>query len=348
MSDIAMAATGAWAIERAMAWRTSRESLSLISALLFVTLSSLFKSYGLIFALPVAAIVIPALSEGRQKARFFALIALCALPVLSWHTYAALQDGYHETSSHAIGAKLATLANSTFYRSLWRDYTHIVGIIPGVVAILLMAWRLRGSRSLDRPLWLGPWLLALIPYALLTLDKLTDHEYYLLPFASPLIALIAITLAPLVTKARSPLTASFVVALTIIQLVIAGRSVLKAQRENPDVLACAEITRSATAPGDIVAFHSDIARFNSLAHYAERRGYHVEQFHFAPERYRDEGAKFLVIALAPAEQERARAWLRRAPLANPRPIASSTDAVDFRGKPRTCEVYDLSAPSARR
>ncbi len=79
--------------------------------------------------------------------------------------------------------------------------------IPGVTAILSLGWwSVMRRQKLATVLGLSPWLvwwsIAVVPYALITLDKLIDHEYYLLPFALPLIVCVAHAVAYTVCRAR--------------------------------------------------------------------------------------------------------------------------------------------------
>lgn len=353
MSDMAMAATGAWAVERAVSWLSGGRATQILTAAFFVVVSSLCKSYGLIFALPVLIIVWPRL--GTLRARFVALASLgcVALPVVIWHVYAMFQGGYNELSSHGVANKLHTVMNVRLYKSLWRDYTHFVGLIPGVLALGVAAWScVRKRNRVAVPTWIAPWLLAIVPYALATLDKLIDHEYYILPFAVPLVALVGMVVAHGVgelsrartvrnngVRYRGAWYGALALIVIAIQLTITFRGVYKAQRENPDVTVCAEILRQATQPGDLVAVLSDTQRYNSLAYYADRRGLHVEGYAFSAQRYIDEGARVFLIARDAAEQSEARQWLQRDRQRRFTLIAGGASGADFRGKARLCEVY---------
>ena len=144
----------------------------------------------------------------------------------------------------------------------------------------------------------------------------------------------------------------------ITQLAITYRSVRKAQRENPDVVVCADVIRQATAPSDIVAFLSDTQRYNSLAYYSGRRGLHVEEFAFPVDRYVRHGAQVVVIALSAAQQDAARRWVtsgrrksrdssERSEARNVELVAEAKSTYDFRGSPRMCEVYRMRGGQAR-
>jgi hypothetical protein len=345
MSDVAMAAMGAWAVERAVSWRAIGGTQRLVVGALLIVASSLFKSYGLIFAIPVMVIAWPRFTTTRARCRAIVAAVLVALPVVAWHTYAQFQGGYNEVSSHDITTKLHTLINPKLYKSLWRDYTHFVGLIPGVAAIGIGVWSYaRGRKRNDIPCWILPWALALPPYALATLDKLIDHEYYVLPFAVPLVALVGIVLGSAIAQAsegsqrRGVWCGGLTLALVTTQLTMTYRSVSKAQRENPDVVMCADIVQRATQPGDLVAFLSDTQRYNSIAYYAERRGIHVEGFAFPAERYRREGAHAFVFALDPDGQDQARRWIKQSFGGRYSSVAGGIVGADFRGKTRMCEV----------
>ena len=342
MSDIAMAAAGAWAIERSLAWRESKNVRALCAAVGFVCISSLFKSYGLIFALPVAFLVLPTVEGIPRRAAVLALIAGSALPVLAWHIFTFQQGGYQEVASHSFAAKFAALADGALYRGLWRDYVHYVGLIPGVLAVLLWLYRLvRRSDYWALPVWALVWLIAAIPYALLTLDKLSAHEYYLLPFLVPLLAVVVLPLGWLLEHVRAAHNWGLVVLLCLVHVFLGYKNLLKAQRENPDVIACADAVRSVTAPGDLLAILTDVSRYNSIAYYAERRGLHVEEFAFAPGRYRAEGAQALVIALAQERFSAAEKWLLDGQGGAKVRLADVQDLKDFRGKMRRCAVCTL-------
>jgi uncharacterized membrane protein YqjE len=363
MSDIAMAAIGAWAIERAVRWRLEGRRARLLVALGLVGLSAITKSFGLIFALPVAAIVWPQLTSWRERVGVLVGLAVAALPVCGWHLYAAFQGGYNEVSSHSVAQKLATVSDPRFYKSLWRDYTHFVGLIPGVTAILSLGWwcvvrRQRLGTVLGLSPWLVWWSIAVVPYAIITLDKLIDHEYYLLPFALPLIVCVAHAVAYTVCRARLWWCGVLLIVAVGAQLAITYRSVRKAQRENPDVVVCADVIRQATAPEDIVAFLSDTQRYNSLAYYSDRRGLHVEEFAFPVDRYVHHGAQVVVIALSAAQQDAARRWVtsgrrksrdssERSEARNVELVAEAKSTYDFRGSPRMCEVYRIRGGQAR-
>ena len=101
---------------------------------------------------------------------------------------------------------------------------------------------------------------------------------------------------------------------------------------------CAEILRQATQPGDLIAVLSDTQRYNSVAYYADRRGFHVEGYAFSAQRYIDEGARVFLIARDAADQSNARQWLQRDRQRRIMLIAGGASGEDFRGKARLCEV----------
>lgn len=341
MSDIAMAAIGAWAVERAVSWRLHGNLVTLFIAVVCVGLSALFKSYGLIFAIPVLALTWPRLISWRMRGAMLLGVTVTSLPVVWWHVYAMLQGGYHEASSHGIENKLTALLNPRLYKAFWRYYTHFVGIIPGVLALGGIVWlRFTRSESLRIPDWVLPWIVALVPYSIATLDKLTDHEYYILPFAVPLIVVVGICCARIISLGATARRSTLLICIFfVVQMSVSYRSITKAQRENPDVVACADVLRQATQPEELVAFASDTQRYNSLAYYAERRGFHVDGEAFPAVRYVQEGATVFLLARDSKDQAATRMWLRRGGKRAFVLIASSEELRDFRGKSRTCQVF---------
>ena len=341
MSDIAMAAVGAWAIERAVSCRERGNVSAMYAAIVCVGISGLFKSYGLIFALPVLILVWPRLISWKVRSGVLISVLVISLPVVWWHTYAMLQGGYNEISSHGLANKLSALVDTRLYKSMWRDYTHFVGIIAGVIALVsAVLFRFGMHGSVQVPAWVAAWMVALVPYSVATLDKLPDHEYYILPFALPLVVLVGVLVARMVSLCADRMVCTALIfTLAVGQMVISYRSVVKAQRENPDVVACADILRQVTEGNELVAFASDTQRYNSLAYYAERRGFHVEGSAFPSQRYLKEGARVFLLAHDSDGQGEARAWLRKESKGDFTLVVGSKALYDFRGKSRICQVF---------
>jgi hypothetical protein len=316
----------------------------LIIASLALMVSTLFKSYSVVFApLLSIGIFIALRKQGRFSSSSFILSSvgtslLSALPVLLWHYWTFIQVGHHEQSSHTISNKIATLTSLELYTTLAKMYFRYLGYLGG--GILLIEIFRNKCRLPVRTWWLVSWLLIATLYLLLTVDKLLDHDYYFLPILPPFIFLSGFAIAKFLRTTSAPIVAGCCL-IFLIDFGVSAKSFLKATRENPDVLPCAKLLIEHTREDEFFASLTDISRFSSLAYFGDRLAIQVEEDHFPIERYRKAGASYLLLNLTPQRHQELTPWIRDNSKAISE-IVNLTDVKDFKGRPRICTLYHIN------
>lgn len=342
MSDIAMIACAIWTVERLDAYRRYGKWQDLALSVFFCVVASLFKSYGVIFAL----MYLPEMRRTEEAnpivriAKWASLASLLVLPVVSWHLFASFAHGHHEVVSHSAYEKLNALSSVALYRTTWKMYFRYLGYIPGAVMLIyLFIGQKRAS-----PTWVRHWMWIGVLYMILTADKLLHHDYYFLVIAPPVFWYSAEALRAFEKWAVQRNGNQLRVAL-FISLVIASNAVCswkgleKARRINPDVTACALEISTHTKADEFIATLTGVQRYNALAYYSRRLAINVEGREFPLSRYSRAGARTLVVNLPEDEFNDYDRWIRQQ-------LGKASNAKfnlqDFKGRDRICALYALS------
>lgn len=362
MSDAAMVTCALAAIFFAAREQQTQSRAALGAAAALIILSSLFKSYGAItslFLLPTLNVKKMLLPDQREKTvKRLCLSAFCLLPVIVWHLWSSFQLGDQDYLSHSILKKLALLFSPGFAGALIHAFFQYLGYpIGGGLIVWLIVKFIRQRLSADSapgtrrgsspgllyPWWFSRWCACSLLYLIFIADKLSAHVYYfLLPF--PALCYIAAQLiADLVDSVRvragagkaGVICAVFLVA----HLLLSHQQLRKACLENPDVNAVSAALKSTVGREEFTAFLSDVSRYNSIAYYADRLGFHVEQNSFPLSTYQALGAKFLVIDLDAQTYSELALWFDQQ-LRGKKPVWSE-QVYDFKGNLRIARIFQL-------
>ncbi len=359
MSDVAMLACVSLGFLWWARYSQQGSAYDLALAALSIAVAALFKSYAAVFALifitPRSFSQEVWLRIDRRLLVRVLLIAAVLTPVVSWHVYSAFQFGDHDLLSHSVHEKIRVIFSLKLYLTLIKMWFQYFGYAVGA-AVVLFYIAGAASRYVRRwshsdwyevespPAWVKQWLCCVLLYAILTADKLPFHSYYFLLAFPPLVYLSAMALAKITTLVGSRYgqrsSFMFFACLLLLNGGFAGMSLAKALKPNPDVEVCAAEISSLTQQSDLIAVLTDVSRYNSINYYANRLGLYVEGDQYALQRYRDLGARYLLINLEPATYASLRPWLDRE-LRQAKPLWLNEQVSDFKGKKRVAAVYVL-------
>lgn len=356
MSDMAMLAWGLLGMVCIQRKSGGGVLVRVAFAALALLVSTLFKSYSAILVIVMLFSIWRKNRggiSGRDVLLARGLLVMAVVPVIAWHVFAGFQDGHQEYVSHAVSTKLKTLLSYDLYKALLKNYFCYVGYVPGglLLCSVLPYIRRRVPRSLRGvPAWVYSWLVGVFLYLVCTLDKLVDHSYYFLLCVPPVFFFATERLVDLhrrVSTVKSPRVADALIGIILLtNFAVSTKSMIKAKRQNADVLKCAEQIRNHTRPGELIATLTGVTRFNSMAFYSGRLAVNVEGASFPIARYVNAGATTLVLNLDPKHMSLMRGWINRE-LGRSRVLWSSDELKDFRGRKRSCAIYDLAKEPKR-
>jgi 4-amino-4-deoxy-L-arabinose transferase-like glycosyltransferase len=347
MSDFAMLACLVWAMVLLNRYFSLGRGAYLVCSILLFAVSSLFKSYAAIFSLLLIFGICSGFWSSRKRIALGILaLVLSVLPVLFWHWFAFIQAGQQEIWSHALELKLAALVSVELYKEIFQNLFRFLGYLPGGLLLAALLARLIPSKktrlNLKPAWWIGPWIGVGLLYLIFTSDKLIDHDYYFLLIAPPVIVLSAQIINEVLRLLNinwgGKTVFGFLLILLISNFAFAGKKLVKAQKENPDVIQCSDEVKDAVAPDQLIATLTDLGRYNSIAYYAQRRSINVSGDAFKLQDYAKAGAKYLVLNLSPQEYLSHSKWLEANQATSP---IVSQDLRDFKGRKRLCRIYSL-------
>lgn len=354
MSDMAMTATAIGGVYCAESWTRQGRWWRFCLALVLLTLSGLFKSYGVALTLIIpAALVVYA--ERSKKPVFMnfcfgcLLAIVCAGPAIAWHVWSSFQPGQHEMLTHSLPAKLDALCSATLWMSLLKAYFKYMGHLPGVIMLYVMVLPtgIRLQRKENFPWWIELWFGIALFYLWFTADKLINHDYYFMLIAPPFLILGALAINDLtqyLAERHGRLVACATLTLIIGATIgFSASAYLKATRPNPDIFYCAKLISENTDAEDLVATLTDVSRYNALAYYSGRRAINVEGITFPFERYRAAGASYLAVNMAGGGAVNYYLWLQFLPR-EAKLIWGSSWVKDAAGRNRHCYLFSLGGP----
>lgn len=352
MSDTAMTAFAIWSFYFLIKYQKDNSTRILIAGLSCLIISSLFKSYGLVLAIPWFM----HFYKSKKIISGLTLLALSGIPVVSWHVWTLFQEGHQEIISHGILEKLKFILSIEFLFIFQKYIFRYLGFLPGAIfflsIVLYFTSSIRSffndkSRTINL---LKLWIFPTIVYLVFTADKLSHHDYYFLLLSPGLFVITAITIQ-FVThylQEKELLKGKNKVYLVTLAIIIISPSVQsflslhKALKENSDVTQCSENIRVHTEEKSLIAYASDVSRYNSLAYYSERRGLILEQMNFPLERYVPYGVTHIAVNLPETEFNDYKYWIEKQAFPKLRQISLKTDLIDFKNRKRSCGLWKVN------
>ncbi len=343
MSDIGMTAFTIWGLYFLVKYIRNESYKTAISGLICIAISSLFKSYGLLFMISWVYIFF-------RKKRFLSGLFLCALfslPVLSWHIWTLLQEGHQEITSHNISDKIKILFSAQFYLTLQKYLFRYLGILPGIV-LLIYLLQFLGKKSKVNPNEFLLFLLWGVPsfiYLIFTAEKLPDHDYYFLLIAPGFFVMSGLALNYFWNSYNSKNYQKYLfigyVVIVLSPLPQTYLSLKKSLKENHDVIVCSDTISQMVPEKNLVGYLSDVSRYNSLAYYAGRFGLIIEDQNFPLSHYLGYGMNHIAVNLPDEDFEVFSNWLNQQKDIETKKIIHLDTLLDFKSRKRNCGIWEI-------
>ena len=312
MSDAAMMfgiVASLFYFDRYLETPTWRDAL-LAGAML--SLAGLFKPFALHAAFPMAILTFAKMRWAafrRPELYVFAVIAL--VPPLAWVGWAmhvgTLGNVTNETGTGGLTkmfGELSLLWSPRWYNILQaRVFDQM--LTPVVTAMAFAALVIRSSRKQSG--FFLVWFIGVALYFAIVRMANQEHNYYQLPATAPMAALGGIGLSAILHKlhgTKREAAAGFVLLLfaVVSMLYVRPRFALEMSSHIAGKMVAAETSSSEK----IVVVDPGATRKNQVLFAADREGWHFQ--HLKPEdiqRYKDLGAKAVVLVLEDSQQARA-------------------------------------------
>ncbi|HMO18770.1 MAG TPA: glycosyltransferase family 39 protein [Oligoflexia bacterium] len=351
MSDIMMTAFMIWSAYFFILFNQFKKTSTLITGLLIASLASLSKSYGILAVLPY--ILLPFIQKAKPpnqkiKKSYVILLILSILPVIVWHSWTLQQAGAQEVFSHSLSQKLNAISSPGFILSLQKYFFRYLSYLPGVVFLYYSVIKYGSIKSIKNEIFvlLLSWIIGCICYLIFTADKIEDHDYYLLPLSPGLFLIAGFGIKhvreKIAEKTNKTLLISAITALIYLSPApINLTNLIKALKENPDVIPCAELLKENVPGRDLSGILTDSGRFNSITYYGERFGLKIENTEFPVSHYMPYGIKWLLINLPEEEYAKLSLWVQKQPEIGEEGLRKLLSLYDSKKRSRTCALFSL-------
>lgn len=349
MSDMSMTAAAIWSIYYFVKYENTKLQKHALAGLLLATLSSLFKSFGIIALLPWFLHFL-----SRKKYFLAILIAVIfSAPIIGWHTWTISQSGHQEISSHSLNAKISILLSTEYILSLQKYFFRYLSYAPGIVVILFSCMTLlKREKSLNtNPILrflLPSWIFASAVYLIFSADKIPDHDYYFLLISPGFFILGGHAIHLISEKLQTRFSRNFlspflpwIILLSVLPFSLSNLN--KALKHNQDVTTCGEVVHAHSPKSAIIGNLSDISRHNSIIYYANRFGLTIEQDLLPLSHYLPYGLSYLVLNFSEEEYNAKEKWLYENNGVNLELVMKVEGLQDFKSRRRTCALFEVKS-----